>query len=198
MSPIIKRYLIGAGISFMAMAAVCMLIYPEVFQHYEYGVSYFGSVSKTFIPYYLGFALTIMFVGLVALKLRHFNDKTITPLRLAFWTIAICMTGVAITSYSLGHMVYAIHWAFAIALTLCIVAIAVGLLVQGGLSNADYALITILFITIILSALPLIHHIPYFRVYIPRELIVFSSSLLLLSRATLRRVAVLELKTKST
>jgi hypothetical protein len=66
----IKRCLLGAGISFLSMAIVCILLYPEIFRHYEYGVSYFGSVSKTFVPYYLGFAATIIFTLLIARQLQ--------------------------------------------------------------------------------------------------------------------------------
>ena len=35
------------------------------------------------------------------------------------------MSGIAVTSYSVNDAVYAIHWAFAIALTLCIVTVAI-------------------------------------------------------------------------
>jgi len=178
----IKRCLIGAGISFWSMATICILLYPEVFQHYEYGVSYFGSVSATTIPYYLGFALTITFTLLVACRLWRISQ----PLSTAFWSLAVCMSGVAITSYSLNDMVYAIHWAFAIALTICILVTAFWLVKQGKLAWVDYLLIGLIFATVVISALPVIHHIPVIKIYIPRELLVFTSSLWLLGRAALK------------
>src|SRR5690349_4757214 len=102
----LKNYLLLAGISFLSMAAVCMLLYPDIFQHYEYGVSYFGSVGITAIPYYLGFALTILFTGLAAKALQSDGRK---QLSLAFWAFTICMVGIATTSYSINSAVYAVH-----------------------------------------------------------------------------------------
>lgn len=178
----IKRCLISAGISFVGMAAICILLYPQVFQHYEYGVSYFGSVSTTFIPYYLGFGVTIALIALVAGRLRRFN-KTLSVL---FYIFAVCMTGVAVTSYSLNHAIYATHWGFAIALTIFILAAIYWLMRQGGLARLDYVLIALVVVTVVISALPIVHSIPGVRIYIPRELIVFVGSLWLLGRAALK------------
>lgn len=177
-----RSCLIGAGISFLTMAIVCTLLYPEIFQHYEYGVSYFGSVSTTFIPYYLGFGLTITFVVLIARCLWSISK----PLSIAFYAFAFCMAGVAITSYSLNDTVYAIHWAFAIALTVCILTTIFWLLKQGGLGLIDYILICLIVITVAISSLPVIHNVPVVKVYIPRELLVFACSLWLLGRAALK------------
>src|ERR1700752_4070838 len=93
----IKRCLVGAGISFLIMATVCILIYQKIFQNLNYGVSDFGSVSKAFVPYFLGFELTIIFTALVAKRLLPINRQ----LSAAFWSIATCMSGIAVTSYSL-------------------------------------------------------------------------------------------------
>lgn len=191
MNSLIKRYFLGAGLSFVLMTIVCVLLYPEVFRHYEYGISYFGSVPKTMGPYYLGFGLTIFFLVLVALKLRSLHNRKTLPLQLAFWAIVICLSGIAVTSYSVNDMAYAVHWVFAIALTLCIVTVAIWLIALHKLLRLDYALVAAILVTIILSALPIIHTIPYFRVYIPRELLVFMCSLLLLRRATLKAIATL-------
>lgn len=175
----IKRCLVGAGVSFLSMAAVCMLLYPEIFQHYEYGLSYFGSVPITFIPYYLGFGTTIILTVLVGWRLRS-CAKTLSAF---FYTFAICMTGVAATSCSLNHAVYTIHWGFAIALTVCILATIYWLVKQGGLSRVDYVLIVVVITVIAISALPAVNNIPVVKVYILRELVVFAGSLWLLGRA---------------
>lgn len=159
-----------------------MLLYPKIFQHYEYGVSYFGSVSTTLIPYYLGFGLTITFVVLIARRLQPIRK----PLSLAFYAFAFFMAGVAITSYSLNHTVYATHWGFAIALTVCILATIFWLIRQGGLALIDYVLVALIIVTVVISSLPVIHDIPVVKVYIPRELLVFTSSLWLLGRAALK------------
>ncbi|HTE22102.1 MAG TPA: hypothetical protein VK674_03600 [Candidatus Limnocylindria bacterium] len=181
----VKRCLIGAGISFVGTAAICILLYPEVFQHYEYGVSYFGSVSSTYIPYYFGFGITIILTALIGWRLRLIKKS----LSMFFYAFAACMTGVAVTSYSLNHTVYATHWGFAIALTICILATIWWLIKQGGLARFDYILIVLIVTTVIISALPIVHSIPGVRVYIPRELIVFVCSLWLLGRAALKASA---------
>ena len=164
------------------MAAISILLYPEVFQHYSYGVSYFGSVQLTFIPYYFGFGTTIILTVLVAWRLRPCN-KTLSTF---FYTFAACMTGVAATSYSLSHAVYATHWGCAIALTVCILAAIYWLIKHGGLQRLDYILIVLVVGTVVVSALPFVNSIPVVKVYIPRELIVFTGALWLLGRAALR------------
>lgn len=164
------------------MAAICMLIYPDIFRHYEYGVSYFGSVGATAVPYYLGFALTILFTGLVAKKLQSAGRK---QLSLAFWAFTACMVGIAATSYSVNSAVYAIHWGFAIALTVCILGAIVGLTRRGGLALLDYVLISLIVTTVVVSTLPLVRSIPVVKIYIPREILVFVCSLWLMGRAAL-------------
>ena len=178
----IKRCLIGAGTSFLSMAAICMFLYSQVFQHPDYGVSYFGSVRATFIPFYLGFALTITFTALVARRLMTLSK----PLSLAFWSFAVCMTGVATTSYSLNHAVYATHWGFAIALAICILTATIWLITHSRLAWLDYALAGLIVMTIIISALPVVNDVPIVKVYIPRELLIFICSLGLLGRASLK------------
>ena len=178
----IERCLIGAGISFLGMAAICTLLYPQVFRHPDYGVSYFGSVHLTFIPFYLGFALTIIFTALAAKRLMMLS-KTLS---LAFWSFAVCMTGVAATSYSLNHTVYATHWGFAIALAICILTATIWLIVRGRLKGLDYAVAGLIIVTIVVSALPVVNDIPIVEFYIPRELLVFICSLWLLGHAALK------------
>lgn len=178
----IKRCLLGTGISFLGMAIVCILLYPAVFQHYEYGLSYFGSISITFIPYYLGFTLTIIFTLLVARRLQELSR----PLSVAFYAFALFMTGVAVTSYSLSRVAYVIHWAFAVALTVCILVAIFWLLKQGNLTSTDYLLITTILVTVLVSALPIVQAIPIVKVYILREMLVFICSLWLLGRAVSR------------
>lgn len=189
----IKRCLIGAGISFLSMATLCMLLYPEIFQHYEYGVSYFGSVSPTFIPYYLGFVITIVFTLMIARRLHSISN----PLSATFYALAICMAGVMLTSYSLDSAIYTVHWAFAIALTGSILIAIFWLVRQGGLARIDYVLIALVVVTVIISALPIIHDIPIVKVYIPRELLVFVCSLWLLGRAAFKISTAASSKTKN-
>jgi hypothetical protein len=111
------------------------------------------------------------------------------PLSAAFYALAICMAGVTATSYSLSSAVYATHWAFAIALTICILVTILWLIKQRGLVWLDWILIGVVVITVILSASPIVHDIPVVKIYIPRELLVFTCSLWLLGRAALRMTA---------
>jgi hypothetical protein len=175
----IKRCLTGAGMSFLGMTGICLLLYPEILRHYEYGVSYFGSVSATAIPYYLGFGITILLTALAGQKLMAVNRL----LGWFFYVFAACMTGVAATSYTLNSDVYAAHWGFVIALTLCLLAAIAWLVKHGGLQWLDYALMGLLVVTIVISVLPIVHHIPVVRIYILRELAGFICALWLLGRA---------------
>ena len=162
-----------------------MLLHPQIFQHYDYGVSAFGSVPVTSIPYYFGFGITIFLTALTARRLQSANR----PLSVFFFAFAACMMGVAITSYSASDAVYAVHYGFVIALTICILA-AIGWLVkQGGLTWLDYILMGLIIVTVVVSALPIVHSIPGVRVYIPRELTIFVCSLWLLGRSALKASA---------
>lgn len=178
--------LIAAAVSFVGMVAVCMALYPKVFQHLDNGVSYFGSVRATFIPYYLGFGLTITCIAVIAARLRRL-DRALSAV---FWSVVVCMSGVALTSYSLNHTVYALHWAFAIALALCILGACFWLVGRGNLAKLDYLLVGLIVTAIVISALPVVGHIPVVKVYIPRELLIFLCSLWLLGRAALKAASI--------
>lgn len=182
---LIKYCLVGAGVSFLAMAAICMMIYPEVFRHYDYGISYFGSVPSTLIPYYVGFTLTVTFVVLVAKRLWRIDR----PLSGAFWAIAIFMVCVAASSYTLSGFMYALHWVFAALLVACILVTIFWLVWRSGLSWLDYALASLVVCTVVISGLQVVHNIPIARAYIPRELLVFVCSLWLFGRTALGSIA---------
>jgi len=53
---------------------------------------------------------------------------------------------------------------------------------NGSPTRQDYGLIFIFTATTIISILPLIHHIPFFRNFVLREIIIFASSFWFISR----------------
>jgi hypothetical protein len=113
----IKHYSLGAIISFLGTVGICILIHPNIFHYYGYGVSEFGAIHDTLVPFFLGFAATILFLALIALRLR----STAKALSLIFLLAASCLAGIAITSYPFNGFTYDLHWCFVILLTLVIV-----------------------------------------------------------------------------
>ena len=178
----IKRNLYGAALSFLAMVAVCIALYPQVFRNYEFGISEFGAVHRTLIPFFLGFAATVFFLVQIALLLR-------TKDRLLGWSflwVALCMSGIAVTSYPIDRVWYDLHWFFVIMLTLGIVVTMVLLVKRRNVEWLDYLFMALFLIATVISILPIVHGIPGVREFIPRELLGFVSSFWVLARAALR------------
>ena len=73
------------------------------------------NTSVTYRPkdHEMSAALIVAFVVAIAQRLRYINKSLST----FFYLFGACMIGIAATSYSLNGTVYAVHWAFAIALT---------------------------------------------------------------------------------
>lgn len=182
---IIKRSAIGAYTSFLGMTAVCFLLYPEILDNYTYGISYFGSVPLTMIPYYLGFSGTIICLGIIAWQLLRFWPQ-ILPLVVAFWLGTVLMIGVAATSYSTSDSVFLIHLIICIGLTLNELIIAFWIITRRRADSIDLILGLILATTVLVSVLPVVHDTPILRSFPLRELVVFSSALALTGRAALR------------
>jgi len=182
---IIKRCIIGAYASFMGMTAICFLLYPEILDNYTYGISYFGSVPLTMIPYYLGFSGTIICLGVIAWQLLRFWPKVL-PLVTAFWLGTAFMIGVAATSYSTSDSVFLVHLVICIGLTLNELIIAAWVITRRDTEMFDIFLALVLVITVLVSALPVVHNMAILRSFPLRELIVFSSALALTGRAALR------------
>lgn len=177
----IKHNLYGVGVSFFAMVAVCIALYPQVFRNYEYGVSEFGAIHRTLIPFFLGFAATVFFLVRTALLLR-------TKDRLLSWSFlwaALCMSGIAVTSYPIDRAWYDLHWFFVIMLTLGILVTMVLLIRRHSVERLDYLLMALFLATTVISILPVVHDIPGVREFIPRELLGFISSFLVLGRGAI-------------
>jgi len=172
---------IGTAISFLAMLGICVAIHPEVFHYYGYGISEFGAIHSTLIPFFCGFAATVIFLIVIALKLRQTNKI----LSAVFLLAALCLAGIAITSYPFNRLTYDLHWCFVSLLALVIVSGIVWRLRRGQVSLVDYVLALVFIATTIISILPIVRDIPIFRDFILRELICFVSSFWFLYRATL-------------
>lgn len=181
----IRRGLVGSYVSFLTTIGLCTLLYPHIFDHYNYGISYFGAVTTTMIPYYLGLAVTIACLVIIAKQLRQFG-QAVKPLQLAFWGAAIILFGVAVTSFSTSRGVFIAHAVLDVALVLNQLVITVWILAQKHSTTLDYILAVVLVGTVVISALPIIHHLPVIRSFPLREVIVFVCALALMGRAALR------------
>jgi len=175
----IKRSLYGAGASFLAMVGVCIALYPHIFRNYQYGISEFGAVHRTHIPFFIGFAATVFFLVRIAFLLRT-ADK---PLSYLFCWVAFCMGGIAVTSYPIDRLWYDLHWVFVGMLVLGILAAMAMLTKRHAAGRLDYLLMTLFLVTTFVSILPVVHDIPGVRQFIPRELLGFVSSFWVLGRA---------------
>ncbi len=182
---IIKRCIIGGYASFLSMAAVCFLLHPQILDNYTYGISYFGSVPITMVPYYLGFAGTIACMLIVAWQLLRFGQRAL-PLQVGFALGSILMAGVAITSYSVSDTVFFIHLILCLGLVLNEAVLIFWIVLQKDASGLDYGLALLFAVTVIISVLPLIHDLTIIRSFPLRELIIFVCALGLAGRAALR------------
>ncbi len=179
----IKPNLYGVAVSFLAMVAICIALYPQIFHNYEYGISEFGAVHRTLIPFFLGFAATVFFLVRVALLLRA-TDQLLSR---SFWWVAVCMGGIAVTSYPVDRIWYDLHWFFVGMLTLGISLTMAMLIKRHKVTQLDYLFIALFAAITVISILPVVHDIPGVREFIPRELIGFVCSFWMLGRGVARR-----------
>lgn len=184
----VKIYLSVASLSFIGMMALCILLYPQIFKHADYGLSAFGVVTVTRIPFIIGFTLTSVAMVLIGRLLSPCSQQ----LAKAFWSFGVLLFCIAISSLPSGSVAYYTHWFLVLCLTLCIVATMVSVIRLGGLSLLDHVLLCILSMALVASAVPFIYHLPYIKLFLPRELLVFICSLWLFGRAALRQVKVEE------
>lgn len=177
----IRNCLTGAVSTFLIMVLVCIMIFPQVFEHANYGISHFGTEHTTLLPYYFGFSLTIMFTLLLAFKIKNQRPQLSTR----FMLIAMFMSGTAATSYYFNHTVYITHWVFSILLMLTIVATALLQLTRNNYTGVDRFILYLLVADIIVSLYPGINQIAGLKYFIPRETLMFMCSFWLMGRAVL-------------
>lgn len=183
----LRRYVIGAYISFLGMALICSLLYPQVFDNYQYGISTFGSVGKTAGLYAAGFVGTILSMILIARELQRYEHMLL--LRAGLWLSAAFMTGILVTSvgaYSQWHSTYLVHVAFAFALALSQSIVSLWAIRQKGASLLDYVLASGFILIVVISILPLVGNIPGLRSYPLREALAFVCAMGLIGRVSLR------------
>ncbi len=166
MDTITKRYFIGAAISFFGMVSLCLTIYPSILHNYQHGISQFGAIRTTQIPFFLGFAITAAFFGLISRHLRVISRF----LSAVFLVATLCLICIAVTSYPINRFMYDLHWVFVILLIFDVVVAMTWHIKKDLLPSwTDYMLAFIFMGTTIISILPIIHHIPFFRNFVLRE-----------------------------
>lgn len=181
MASTIKRYLWAAALSFLGMVGICVLIHPSTLATYEYGISEFGAIRATQIPFFVGFVATATFFALVAWRLRADRFLSIVFLLTAFYLIAI-----AATSYPVNRLWYDLHWCIVIALGFNVLITMARRAKSKSIDKTDYALAAIFIAVTIISFLPILRHIPVLRSFVLREVIGFISSFWFLGRTALR------------
>ncbi|HSX07738.1 MAG TPA: hypothetical protein VLG11_02495 [Candidatus Saccharimonadales bacterium] len=180
----LKNYFRGAAICFLGMVIVCISLHPSVFKYYGYGISEFGAIHATVLPFFIGFAATIYFLIRIAITLKALSQFLSTT----FFVSAICLSGIAVTSSPMSRFTYDLHWWFAGTLTLNILMTMVWQLRRGMTKTLDHLLAAVFLVTVIVSLLPHAQAIPIFGDFILRESIGFIASFWFLMRATFAHI----------
>ena len=192
-SVVIRRCLMLASVSFLIMTVVCVLLQPQIFEHLDYGLTYFGSAPRTLIPYYTGFAIIVGCFTAIAHQLRSVERK-FWPIEVIFWIAGLGMAGIALTSYiqAPSGVLFWVHGSILLLLVTCELAAAIWIIKQPGVTRLDYLLFAVLaavyISTIIPSFLQLILHasLPSLYLYPLREITIFVCALGLTGRMALR------------
>jgi len=180
MTDTIKRCLWGAALSFLGMVGICIFIHHSTLATYEYGISEFGAIRATQLPFFLGFAAAAVFFGFIAWQLRV--DRFLSKV---FLIASLCLVGIAITSYPINRFTYDLHWCFVVALGLDVLTTMAQQAKSKPLGSIDYVLVVVFITITIISFLPILRHIPILRSFILREVIGFIAAFWFLGRAAL-------------
>ncbi len=167
----------------MASCVVCILIRPDLFDHPDYGISFFGSIRNTLVPYTLGLLTVVYCLWRIAQVLVAYPRGRVV--RIGYLFGAACLLGITLTPMALHPVVWWTHIAISLVLLISQIAVVVWILRQKGLSWIDYLAGAAFFISGI--AMVLSGTWPgILGVYALGELAVFNSNIVLLGRAALR------------
>src|SRR4051812_12238671 len=81
-------YMTTAYIVFMTSTIICILIRPDLFDHPDYGISFFGSIRATLLPYTVGLLTVAYCLWRVAQQLEQY--KKARGLRIGYRIGAAC------------------------------------------------------------------------------------------------------------
>jgi len=138
----VRRYLIISLVSFIGSCAICISIRPDLFDHPDYGISFFGSIAKTLIPYVLGLLITAWCLRGIARELRPFPSTK--PLRGALLLSALLLVCIVLTPMALSPAVFWSHIAISAILGLTQIAMVVWILLRSDPGPIDYLLALVL------------------------------------------------------
>ena len=182
----VRLYLITAWVTFMGSAVICMLIRPDLFDHPDYGLSFFGSIRATLVPYVIGLLTVAVCLWLIAKERTGYKKARL--LRIGYLFGAGCLAGIILTPMALHPVVWWTHIGVSLVLLVSQNVVTVWVLRQKDANWIDYLTGAVFFMSGI--AMVLSGTWPgILGVYAIGELFVFSSSIVLLGRAALRVVS---------
>ncbi|HET8709722.1 MAG TPA: hypothetical protein VFL85_05615 [Candidatus Saccharimonadales bacterium] len=129
------RYLIYSRLCFFGAIGVCILISRAAITT-NVGISYYGAVSSTLVPYAAGFLLTCWFVVQAVLRIDTKRPAEKYMVR-GLIALVVLMIAVLAIPYDRGFWIYWLHVALGTSLFLVEMAMAIwmSLRVQGDAVN---------------------------------------------------------------
>lgn len=181
----VRMYLITAFTAFFAMSIICILIRPDLFDHPDYGLSFFGSIRNTLVPYIAGLLTIVYCLWAIARELRPFKQADV--LRRIYIVGAATMLGIVLTPMALHPVVWWTHIAIGFVLLFNLLFATAWILLRKGTPLLDYligaALLASGTVTVLSGTWPGV-----LGVCALGEMGVFATGVLLLGRAALRTV----------
>lgn len=181
----IRTHLAIACVAFMGSSIICILIRPDLFDHPDYGISFFGSIRATLLPYSLGLLTTAYCLWAIAKELRPYPAAR--HLYIGYLLGAVCILGITLTPMALHPVIWWTHIAISFVLLVSQITVITWTLQQKTASWIDYLLGSLFFAsgaaTVLSGTWPGV-----LTVYAIGELVVFMSSILLLGRVALHVV----------
>lgn len=174
------------------MNIACMLLQPQLFDHPHWGISYFGSLARTLLPYYGGIAIIIACLSSITYELRRTN-KGWRFLYRAFWAVTGLTIYIALSSPMRGAFLWWSHIVVCFVLLLVALATEVRVLLKPGARWYEYVWMLLLIGGTVLLNLSA-DWANVLGIYAWSEMILFVAVLLALGTAAVRAIDATEVK----
>lgn len=181
----LKRDLIIAYLAFSGMAIICFIVKPDIFDHPDYGLSYYADKWPTGLFFNTAIAVMAVCLWRTAGLLKQ-HDGARAP-RFGFLTGALCLVGILLTPMGVNDILWWSHVWIGLALGVA-QTIAVAWVLQSTRPKGPDYMLTLLFLMGVAMTVLSTPWIDVLGVYVWGEILIFNANILLLGRAALRTV----------